>query len=94
MNQGKASASAEKGMSYIFWWIFRIFLVLFLPLGWIWIQWRLLSGKEDWGRLRKRFGHASMDSRPAGPLIWLHGASVGEVMGVLSLVEAFLGHRT
>ena len=38
---------------------------------------RLKRGKEDRFRLHERRGIASFD-RPQGPLVWLHGASVGE----------------
>ena len=43
---------------------------------------RLKRGKEDPERLGERRGIASVE-RPAGPLIWIHGASVGEVLAAL-----------
>ena len=43
-------------------------------------------GKEDPARLSERLGHASV-ARPDGPLVWLHGASVGEGLSLLPLVE-------
>ncbi len=47
---------------------------------------RLAAGKEDVSRLRERLGEASR-RRPQGSLFWLHGASVGESLSVLPLVE-------
>jgi len=55
----------------------------------VWLKRRVARGKEDASRLGERFGHASQP-RPAGTLIWLHAASVGETQSVLTLVRAIL----
>jgi len=47
---------------------------------------RLARGKENPDRIAERRGEASA-MRPLGPLVWVHGASVGEFVAVLPLVE-------
>lgn len=53
---------------------------------------RLTRGKEDPLRFRERFGEASL-TRPPGPLVWLHAASIGEAFSVLRLIETLLADR-
>ncbi len=50
------------------------------------LTWRLKRGKENPKRLAERYGEASLP-RPTGPLIWVHGASVGEMLSVIPLIE-------
>lgn len=48
---------------------------------------RLRRGKEDPLRWREKLGEATA-VRPDGPLIWLHGVGVGEVMALRGLIDA------
>jgi 3-deoxy-D-manno-octulosonic-acid transferase len=55
------------------------------------LRWRLAKGKEMPIRVRERRGRASI-GRPEGTLVWLHAASVGELLAIMPLVEA-IGER-
>lgn len=53
---------------------------------------RLAKGKEDPVRWREKLGEATV-RRPDGPLVWLHGVGVGEVMALRGLIESLLVQR-
>src|SRR4051794_768276 len=57
-----------------------------VPLAPVLISRRLRLGKEDPERVGERRG-VSSDDRPSGPLVWIHGASVGEVLAAAALIE-------
>src|SRR5260370_26722427 len=65
--------------------VYRGLTTLIGPLIPLYLGARRLRGKEDGGRFDERFGRAGV-ARPAGPLAWLHAASVGEAVSVLSLI--------
>ena len=53
---------------------------------------RLRQGKEDALRFPEREGWPSR-VRPAGPLLWMHAASVGEAVSTLALIDRLAGER-
>ena len=65
---------------------------LFEPLAPMVLRRRAARGREDPARLGERLGHPSA-SRPDGPLVWLHGVSVGEATSLLPLVAALRARR-
>src|SRR5690349_37117 len=57
-----------------------------VPLAPALIRRRLKLGKEDPERIGERRG-ITRDTRPQGPMVWIHGASVGEVLASAALIE-------
>lgn len=57
------------------------------PLAPLILRRRLRAGKEDPARWGERLGVASVP-RPPGPLVWVHGVSVGESLMLLGFVKA------
>lgn len=55
----------------------------------LYLDHRRRRGKEDPARRNERLGRPAL-SRPEGPLVWVHGASVGEANSAVILIEKLL----
>ena len=53
------------------------------------LAWRSRKGKEDPVRLSERRGLPGR-ARPSGPLAWMHGASVGEALSLVGLIDGMI----
>ncbi|MGZ3361980.1 MAG: 3-deoxy-D-manno-octulosonic acid transferase, partial [Xanthobacteraceae bacterium] len=61
---------------------YRLLTAVATPLAPLLVSHRLKRGKELPARLNERYGESNV-SRPPGPLVWVHGASVGELLAVI-----------
>lgn len=66
--------------------VYRRLTAALTPLAPALLSRRLKRGKEHPQRLAERRGEPGLP-RPEGPLVWTHGASIGEMLSVLPLVE-------
>ena len=62
------------------------------PVVPLFLRRRALLGKEQPTRRGERFGIAEL-RRPDGPLVWVHGASVGECLAALPIIEALITEK-
>ena len=92
MNELAAVADRRVARAGVWPLLYRAVTIAAAPLVTRYLYRRCRDGKEDPARLGERFGIASA-KRPAGPLIWLHAASVGEAASVLALIERAIAER-
>jgi 3-deoxy-D-manno-octulosonic-acid transferase len=59
--------------------VYQLLSAAATPLAPALLSHRLKRGKEHPARLQERYGESGV-ARPGGPLVWVHGASVGELL--------------
>lgn len=69
---------------------YRAATTVFSPFAGLLLRARFHRGKEDATRLKERTGVTQL-ARPDAPAIWLHGASVGEAIALLPLIDRLSG---
>lgn len=69
--------------------IYKAVTYISMPIISVLLEKRKNDGKEDLNRFNERVGKPTL-SRPEGTLIWLHGASVGESVSMIPLIEELL----
>jgi 3-deoxy-D-manno-octulosonic-acid transferase len=82
-------AVAEPGFSLK---AYRNLTSLARPIAPLLLKLRERRGKEEPARRDERLGRPSI-ARPAGRLVWMHAASVGETNAILPLMNALAEHR-
>ena len=67
--------------------LYNILGVIFFLISPIILFFRIINGKEDWRRSLEKYAYYNIKN--SDTTVWFHGASVGEIMSILPLVNKF-----
>ena len=68
--------------------IYNLFLFLLLLISPLIILIRIFLGKEDQNRFKEKYGFFAKKNN-SNEIVWIHGASVGEILSIVPIIRKF-----
>ncbi len=67
--------------------LYNILGIIFFLISPFILFFRVINGKEDWKRILEKYAYYNL--KKTDTTVWFHGASVGEIMSILPLINKF-----
>ena len=68
--------------------IYNFFLSLVIFISPLIILIRIILGKEDQNRFKEKYGFLAKNNN-SNEIVWIHGASVGEILSIIPIIKKF-----